>query len=393
MRIMKEKLKKVSMIFLLMLSVGLTACGKDNNMNDGKSQNPESGKTQTYKGLSSYFGTNLSGAEFAPNDEPPYGVDGQQYSFPSKMDMNYFHEKGLKLIRLPFRWERVQPELNGALGGAKSATGKTYLEQIKELVEYAEEKNMYVILDMHNFARRGVNGKDYLIDETANLTKAHFADAWRKLAQEFKGYKSVWGYDLMNEPHDMGSASRWFNMAQAAIDAIREVDSTTPIIICGDAWSSAKDWPNASDNLKDLDDPSDKLIYQAHVYFDRNASGVYEKQVDGQTVMTTYDEEGATPQTGVERVTPFVEWLIKNNKVGFIGEYGAPGNDERWNTLMDNMLQYLQKHGVPATYWSAGPRWGTYPLSIQPDDNYKTDKPQMSVVSKYKKTTYPAAGL
>lgn len=386
---MKEIMKKGCMLFILMLAIGFTACGKDNN-NDGEVKGSEPGKTTLYKGLSSYFGTNLSGAEFAPSDGPDYGIDGQQYGFPTKADMDYFFSKGMKLIRLPFRWERVQPELNGPLGGARNASGKTYLEQIKDLVAYAREKRMYVILDMHNFARRGVNGQNFLIDETPHLTSAHFADVWRKLAVEFKDYRSVWGYDLMNEPHDMGAADRWFNMAQTAINAIREVDSHTPIIIGGDAWSSAMKWPEVSDNLKNLQDPSNKIIYQAHVYYDHDASGVYEKQVDGKTLMTTYDEEGATPQTGVERVTPFVQWLVKNNKQGFIGEYGAPGNDPRWNTLMDNMLQYLQKHGVPATYWSAGPRWGSYPLSIQPDDNYAADKPQMTVVSKYKKTIYPA---
>ena len=32
------------------------------------------------------------------------------------------------------------------------------------------------------------------------LTKEHLADLWKKIATEFKDYKNIWGYDLMNEP-------------------------------------------------------------------------------------------------------------------------------------------------------------------------------------------------
>ena len=385
-------MKKKIMLLTLGLLLTMTACETiyDNpDISQSEEGKPGSEDNRGYKGLSAYFGTNLSGAEFAPSNQYPYGIDGQEYSFPPKASFDYFCQKGLKLIRLPFRWERVQPELNGELGGARNGSGKSYLQQMKDLVQYAQDKGMFIILDMHNFARRGVNGNEYLIDETENLTRGHFADVWKKLATEFKDYRNIWGYDLMNEPHDMGN-SKWFDIAQAAINAVREVDSRTSIIICGDAWSSAKDWPNVSDNLKNLADPSNKLIYQAHVYFDRNASGVYDKYDGELNVGTTPQEEGANDQTGVERVKPFVEWRVRNNKVGFIGEYGAPAADGAWNTIMGNMLDYLQKHGVPATYWSAGPRWGDYPLSIEPDNDYSVDKPQMSVLSKYKKTTYPA---
>ena len=335
------------------------------------------------KGDVAYFGTNLSSAEFAPVSTPPYGEDGYHYSFPSKADIDYFYSKGLKLIRLPFRWERVQPDLNGALGGAN------YLKQIKDLVDYARDKGVWMILDMHNFGRRPVNGTDFVIGQQVHLTKEHFADVWKKLATEFKGYPNIWGYDLMNEPHDMGSSTLWRTLAQTAITAIREVDTKTPIIISGDAWSTATGWVGASDNLKDLADPSNKLIYQAHTYFDKGKGGTYEKVVNGVTVPTTYEEEQANPQTGVENIKPFVQWLKANKKVGFIGEYGIPNDDSRWNVVLENMLKYMVDNGVPGTYWSAGPRWGTYRLSIQPTGNYTIDKPQMSVLKNYTKTNLP----
>ena len=74
-----------------------------------------------------------------------------------------------------------------------------------------------------------------------------------------------------------------------------------------------------------------------------------------------------------------------------LGEYGVPDNDSRWWVTLENMLIYLKENGVSGTYWSAGPRWGNYTLSVQPTDNYTVDRPQMSVLEKY--TTGSSSGI
>lgn len=369
-------MKEMHFIFYVIFSVLFLSCSSDDNNNNKGDDTPE-------KGNIAYFGTNLSSAEFAPVEDYPYGEDGYHYSFPSTADIDYFQSKGLKLIRLPFRWERVQPELNGPIGGAN------YLKQMKDLINHAQKKGVYIILDMHNFGRRPVNGTSFVIGQQQSLKIEHFADVWKKLAAEFKDYHNIWGYDLMNEPHDMGSKDLWFRIAQSGINAIREVDTKTAIIISGDNWSSASAWVSSSDNLKNIIDPFNKLIYQAHIYFDKNSSGVYAKMVNGVEVPTTYKEEEATPQTGVNRIKPFIDWLKQNKKIGFIGELGIPNDDAQWNVVLENTLKYMVEEGVPGTYWSAGPRWGDYRLSIQPLNNYGTDRPQMSVLKKYTKTNLP----
>ena len=64
-----------------------------------------------------------------------------------------------------------------------------------------------------------------------------------------------------------------------------------------------------------------------------------------------------------------------------IGECGVPGDDPRWMTMLDGALAYLRDNNVSFTYWAAGPWWGTYPLSIEP--NGTVDKPQMAILEKY----------
>ena len=85
---------------------------------------------------------------------------------------------------------------------------------------------------------------------------------------------------------------------------------------------------------------------------------------------------------------PFFNWLKENNKKGLIGEFGVPGSDTRWLTMLDRALTYMKENNVSGTYWAGGPWWGsTYKISIEPSgtvDSY-VDKPQMSILQKYGK--------
>src|SRR3546814_9419682 len=74
----------------------------------------------------------------------------------------------------------------------------------------------------------------------------------------------------MNEPH--GTVGLWPGAAQAAVDAIREVDDQTLIFIEGERWSSAYHWPLVNANFL-INDPADRIVYEAHLYFDQDFSG------------------------------------------------------------------------------------------------------------------------
>jgi len=321
--------------------------------------------TETPFTVPTRFGVNLSCGEFGTNP----GTYNSNYTYPRISELDYFKSKGFTLIRMPFKWERVQDVLGGPIDTALD------VQKIKEFLQAAQDRGIYVMLDMHNYARCSVNGKSYLIGQTENVTINHFADVWTKLANELKGFTNIWGYDIMNEPHDMGTVS-WFKIAQAVIDGIRTVDTNTPIVVEGGSWASSYNWKSSSDSLKYLVDPSNKIIYQAHCYFDNNASGVYSG---------TYDTEVKTSTIDTIRLKPFADWLETNNKIGMIGEFGVPDNDPRWLTMLDQAMDYMKSRNMSGTYWAAGPWWGSYPLSVEPTniDTNPVDRPQMAILSKY----------
>jgi endoglucanase len=304
------------------------------------------------------YGVNLAGAEFGTNFPGTFGAD---YTYPTNSDFDYFATKGLKLIRIPFKWERIQPTMNAALN-------TTELNRLIAVVDYAQTKGMYVVLDLHNYGRRNINYTEYIIG-SGTVTVAHIKDCWTRLAEAFKNKTNIYGYGIMNEPHDMLQNTPWITIAQEIINGIRTTDLTTNIIVAGDDWSSGARWVNSSGNLKNLTDVSNKLIFEAHVYFDDDHSGAYDQ---------TYAGEGAYANVGVDRVTPFVNWLKTNNLKGYVGEYGVPGNDAQWNTVLSNFLTYIQSNCVNGTAWAAGGWWGNYKLSLQPSGN--TDKPQIATL-------------
>ncbi|MGI9553115.1 MAG: glycoside hydrolase family 5 protein [Aurantibacter sp.] len=308
------------------------------------------------------FGVNLAGAEFgSPNFPGTYDTD---YIYPNTEELDYYKSKGLNLIRMPFSWERIQPILNGNLDEVE-------LNRIKDFLQAARNRNMAVVLDLHNYGRYYLNGKEEIIG-SPNLSIIHIKDLWTKLSFELKDNSEIWGYGIMNEPHDMLAAASWFDIAQEIINGIRTSDARTRIIVGGDSWSSAEFWPLFSDNLRNLSDPSNNLTFEAHVYFDNDSSGRYDQN---------YDDEGAYPDKGIDRVTPFLDWLETNELNGFVGEYGVPGNDARWLTMLDNLLLHLETKGINGAYWAGGPWWGDYILSIEPNNG--ADKAQMEIVQKY----------
>ncbi len=65
-------------------------------------------------------------------------------------------EKGFTSVRLPFKWERLQPKLKGGLDPAE-------LKRLDDTVARLKAARLWVVLDPHNFAvynQKQINGPD-----------------------------------------------------------------------------------------------------------------------------------------------------------------------------------------------------------------------------------------
>jgi endoglucanase len=326
-------------------------------------------------------GVSLSGAEFGAdkadfsNENP--GVFDKDYTYNSERTTAYFCDQQLRLLRLPFRWERLQPRLGEALD-------ETELKRLKTAVAWARNHRGEVILDVHNYGRYCLlrNGRkcECVIDERVGrsvaVTRQHFAELWRRLSREFHDEPAIYAYGLMNEPHDMGS-SDWKAISQAAVDAIRGEKDDKLILVAGDHWSNAHRFAEFNGARAWIKDPANQIAYEAHCYFDHDFSGQYKQGYDKELA-----DDPKTENRSEDRLMPFVRWCRSNRVRGFLGEYGIPASDERWQKLLSRFLRMLDDADMDSCYWAAGEWWGDYPLSIQPRRDFEQDAPQMRLLKR-----------
>lgn len=320
------------------------------------------------KAAAFYLGANLSGLE---TGSVVPGVPGTDFGLPTHSELDFLRSRGLNTVRLPFKWERMQPTIGGALDS-------TFLGLATDLIDYAASLGMQIIADVHNF---GAYGSNKIGDGT--LTSANFADLWTRLATALVGRAGIYAYDLMNEPSNMPNSTVWPDAAQAAINAIRAVDGTTTIIAEGDNWASAASWVSVNGNLN-LTDPANNLVYSAHTYFDRDSSGTH---FDWATEVAAGDQLQNPPgplttQIGVQRLTGYVNWLAQHGYRGLVGEMGTGSDDPHWLETLDNTLAYCQSNNVAVTYWAGGPWFRSYPMGIEPQPDGR-DTVQVAVLEKY----------
>lgn len=191
-------------------------------------------------------GVNFSGGqkftEGAMSNTNP-GVYDKDYWYPTvgsnptdpKTGLNsfqYLAGRGVKLVRLGFRWERMQPRLMGPL----SVTG---LQRYRKAIVNARAAGLQVVVDLHNYGGYCTStGRKSL--NTSSLPIAAFVDVWRRLSANLASEAAVVAYDLMNEPYNHGgvaagrytsSARAWEVATQQAVNAIRARGDAKRIVV------------------------------------------------------------------------------------------------------------------------------------------------------------------
>ncbi|KAJ5805648.1 endo-beta-1-4-glucanase B [Penicillium pulvis] len=283
-----------------------------------------------------WFGASESGAEFGSGNIP--GVLGTDYIWPDTSAIQTLRNAGMNIFRVPFLMERLVPNT------LTSTPNETYLQDLKSTVEYITSAGAYAIVDPHNFGRYYGN----IITSTSD-----FAAFWTTVATQFASNDKVI-FDTNNE-FNTEDQTLVLDLNQAAINAIRAAGATSQyIFVEGNSWSGAWTWTSVNSNLVNLTDPNDKIVYEMHQYLDSGGSGTSDT-----CVSTTI---------GQERVEAATEWLQSNGKLGFLGEF-AGGANSVCQSAVTGMLSYLQENSdvwLGASWWAAGPWWGTYIFSMEP---------------------------
>jgi endoglucanase len=271
--------------------------------------------------------------------------------------------------------------------GLGKTFNETYFSELKDAVNHITSQGGYVILDAHNYMRYNDPSMQPFsgsvignTSDTKAATTEDLATFWAELSTRFIANTNVI-FGIMNEPHDMPSSLVLQN-DQAMIDAIRDAGAQQLILVPGNGFTGAQRWlnkscsdcePNAEVMLA-IKDPLDNFAFDMHLYFDNDTSGTHEE----------------CTLAAPTNLLPVTNWLQENNYTAFLSEFGAGSNPTCFETL-NNTITHLEKSGVFVgwTYWSAGPLWGDYFLSIEPHEGPQANSTWPDVLEPHVKSYAP----
>jgi endoglucanase len=319
--------------------------------------------------LPALYGVNLAGAEFADNEY-----------WPDNKFVDYYSDRNFNFVRLPFKWARLQPDLFGPLA-------EHSLAQMHRIVSRATERGMWVALDMHNYMRRSTQSgaTDIIGKPGTGITNAHFADAWARLAEQFKDNPRVL-FNLMNEPYgiadDQSAANQIIAGAQnAAAAAIRATGANNCIMFSTNHYSGAHHfiYSEYQQNLVLMfEDPGQNWVLDLHQYLDPGFGGT-----------SVAVQKGAG---GIATLGTVTEFMRANGIRAILGEFNAGPSPEAAEEVK-NHLAWLQANadvwagwawwlggqGSDNSYYDSDP-YILDPLSLVPPI---VDKPQMAMLQTY----------
>lgn len=267
-----------------------------------------------------WYGQTLSGFEFGSNN----------IFVPKDWNINHWKHNGANIVRLPIKWEYIQPTLLGPLD-------PIYVSEVKSVITKCNSLGLTVILDLHNFGKYN--------NLSSNFTQENMVDVWTKIVAEFDSFQAI-QYDLMNEPGTTVSGATQAAIYNACIAAIRAVAPTKIIHIPIRGSSGINSlFPEYTSYISLLALDANCLV-QMHLYPDVDGSG-------------THSDVRSTAAQIYNLSAAFKLARLKGFKL-FFGEVGT-GYSANSLTWIDNFFDLCAKHKDVCAgwcWWADGGVWG-----------------------------------
>ena len=199
--------KIISAISAAALIMSLSACEKKNEDTRplGEMRNISSVELVAEMGA----GWNLGNTMDAEGGETAWGNP-----VTTKEMIDEVYNAGFNTIRIPTTWD-------GHMGEAPDYTvDEEWINRVEEVVGYALENNMYVILNTHhetNWIKPKYDGLDDV--------KVQFSALWTQVAEHFKDYGDHLVFEGLNEPRIVGGANEWNGGTEEGRDCLNQLNA------------------------------------------------------------------------------------------------------------------------------------------------------------------------
>ncbi len=254
-------------------------------------------------------------------------------------------KRGFKTIRIPVTWRFHMDEAPGY------TIEKAWMDRVEEVVNYALDNDMYVILNTHHENEWTTPAYDKVDDVTNQLNKV-----WTQIANRFKDYGDHLIFEPLNETRIEGSPAEWVGgtpeerdcvnkFQQAAVDAIRATGGNNAGRMLMVAPYGASNSSTAINHLVvPNNDPN--TIISIHHYFPAGFSlmnhAEWGSSEDIRALKKSFDD--------------LDEQLIAKGRAVVLGEWGSSNHDNRSDRLKHAkyFAREAAKHGMCPVWWDNG---------------------------------------
>ena len=276
---------------------------------------------------------------------------------------------GFKTIRIPVSWSNHISDRDYTIDSG-------WMAKVKEVVDWAIDCDLYVILNIHHDNApseagfkygRGYYPTNKCYDESQKFVKR----VWTQIAETFKDYDGHLIFETLNEPRLRNDQHEWNyvegcskcneamdvinRLNQDAVDAIRATGGNNEKRMITVPSIAAAPWSAFSGKFKVPADEAKRIGISTHAY--SPYSFAMQKNKDGGTSTFTSGHKGELDNMFNELNNKFVSKGIPV----IMGEYGATNkhNDSDREAWFKYYLEGAKKYGIVCVLWDNNTPNGT----------------------------------
>lgn len=252
-------------------------------------------------------------------------------------------EAGFNAIRIPTTW------YNHIVDDEKYTIDTEWLDRVQEIVNYAIENDMYVILNTHH--EKWI----FPTEENYEAIKTKLMAIWKQVAERFSGYDEHLIFEAMNEPRKIGTSVEWTGGDEESREVVNKLNADFISLVRGTGGNNAKrvlmitGYAASSSEaaMQAVRIPDDnKIIVDVHAYVPYSFA-----LKDGGA--STWRE--STAWKGIQSVIDDItETFVSKGIAVVIGEMGARNRDNNTEARVAFAKTYIciaKEAGIPCFWW------------------------------------------
>jgi endoglucanase len=278
-------------------------------------------------------------------------------------------DAGFQTIRIPVSWHNHLVDKDFTIS-------ETWLNRVQEVVDYAYDQDMYVIINIHHDI-----AEDYYYPDNKHLDNStkYVKTIWNQLADRFEKYGEKLIFESVNEPRLVGTDNEWWldvnkdnckeavecinQLNQTFVDTVRATggnNSSRYLMVPGYDASADGALTDLYSVPKDLKENEHKIIVSVHAYTPYNFA-LQAPEESGNT--SEFHADSAISQKDINN---FMDGLynkyISQGIPVVIGEFGARDKNNNLQDRVDYAAFYIasaRARGMIACWWDNNAFTGT----------------------------------